>query len=115
MARSAEMLATLLGILQVGAAYIPLDLSHPAERLRRVLVDGPGGTGIRDGNRGRRIRRPACASRPSQRSSAIRFLPKGWSRFLYLSSVHERPSRILASWSASSGSRSMRAPRASSR
>lgn len=39
MTRSAEMLATLLGILQVGAAYIPLDLSHPAERLRRVLAD----------------------------------------------------------------------------
>jgi amino acid adenylation domain-containing protein/non-ribosomal peptide synthase protein (TIGR01720 family) len=34
-----EALAGLLGILQAGAAYVPLDPTYPAERLARMLAD----------------------------------------------------------------------------
>jgi amino acid adenylation domain-containing protein len=38
-ARSPETLGALLGILKVGAAYVPLDASYPDERLRFMLED----------------------------------------------------------------------------
>jgi amino acid adenylation domain-containing protein len=37
--RSPELVAALLGVLKAGAAYVPLDLSHPPERLAFVLAD----------------------------------------------------------------------------
>src|SRR5829696_9004834 len=37
--RSLEMLAGLLGILEAGAAYVPIDPSYPAERLELMLED----------------------------------------------------------------------------
>jgi amino acid adenylation domain-containing protein len=37
--RSLEMIVTLLGILKAGAAYLPLDLDYPTERLAFMLRD----------------------------------------------------------------------------
>ncbi|MEU9305757.1 amino acid adenylation domain-containing protein [Streptomyces sp. NPDC048269] len=37
--RSADLLVSLLAVLKSGAAYIPLDPTHPAERLAHVLGD----------------------------------------------------------------------------
>ncbi|HEU4454854.1 MAG TPA: amino acid adenylation domain-containing protein, partial [Longimicrobium sp.] len=37
--RSPEMLAAVLGVLKAGAAYVPLDPAHPAERMRMMLED----------------------------------------------------------------------------
>ncbi|HEY2617373.1 MAG TPA: amino acid adenylation domain-containing protein, partial [Acetobacteraceae bacterium] len=37
--RSAEAIAVILGILKAGAAYLPLDASHPAERLAFTIND----------------------------------------------------------------------------
>ncbi|PRY37289.1 non-ribosomal peptide synthase protein (TIGR01720 family)/amino acid adenylation domain-containing protein [Umezawaea tangerina] len=37
--KSIEMVATILGVLKVGAAYLPLDLSHPADRIAFMLED----------------------------------------------------------------------------
>jgi amino acid adenylation domain-containing protein len=39
MSRSARMVVALLGILKAGAAYVPLDLSYPEERLAFMLED----------------------------------------------------------------------------
>jgi amino acid adenylation domain-containing protein len=39
MERAAEPFAALLGIVRAGAAYVPLDTSHPAERLAGMLRD----------------------------------------------------------------------------
>jgi amino acid adenylation domain-containing protein len=36
--RSPEMLIALLGVLKAGAAYVPLDPSHPAERMASLLA-----------------------------------------------------------------------------
>jgi amino acid adenylation domain-containing protein len=37
--RSLEMVIAILGVLKVGAAYVPLDPAHPAERLYDILND----------------------------------------------------------------------------
>jgi amino acid adenylation domain-containing protein len=37
--RSVEMLAAVLGVLKAGCAYVPMDLSHPQERLRVLVED----------------------------------------------------------------------------
>lgn len=37
--RSAEMIVAILAVLKLGAVYIPLDPTHPAERLASVLDD----------------------------------------------------------------------------
>ncbi|MFC0063317.1 amino acid adenylation domain-containing protein [Umezawaea endophytica] len=37
--KSIEMVATILGVLKLGAAYLPLDLSHPADRIAFMLED----------------------------------------------------------------------------
>jgi amino acid adenylation domain-containing protein len=37
--RSTDLSAALLGILKTGAAYVPLDLDHPAERLAHMKAD----------------------------------------------------------------------------
>ncbi|MFC4526773.1 amino acid adenylation domain-containing protein [Dyella halodurans] len=37
--RSAEAIAVILGILKAGAAYLPLDANHPAERLAFTIND----------------------------------------------------------------------------
>ncbi|MEW2131539.1 non-ribosomal peptide synthase/polyketide synthase [Streptomyces sp. NPDC005435] len=37
--RSAELMVALLGVLKTGAAYLPLDLDYPADRLAYLLTD----------------------------------------------------------------------------
>jgi amino acid adenylation domain-containing protein len=37
--RSAELIVTLLAVLKAGAAYLPLDIRHPRQRLELILSD----------------------------------------------------------------------------
>lgn len=54
MMRSSDLLVSLLGVLQAGATYVPLDPSYPAERLRFMLEDTAVGATLVD---------DACATR----------------------------------------------------
>lgn len=37
--RGLDLVVALLGIWKAGAAYVPLDTTHPADRVRRLLSD----------------------------------------------------------------------------
>ncbi|MDX2236199.1 MAG: LLM class flavin-dependent oxidoreductase [Hyphomonadaceae bacterium] len=41
--RSADLVATLLGVMRAGAAYLPLDPSYPPERTRNMVADSGAG------------------------------------------------------------------------
>jgi amino acid adenylation domain-containing protein/non-ribosomal peptide synthase protein (TIGR01720 family) len=48
--RSAGMIAAILGVLKAGAAYVPLDPAHPAERLAFTLEDSGASLVLTEGD-----------------------------------------------------------------
>ena len=48
--RSVEMVFALHGVWQAGGAYLPLDISHPAQRIADILEDAQ--TAMRDNHTG---------------------------------------------------------------
>ncbi|SFL53980.1 non-ribosomal peptide synthetase [Streptomyces pini] len=47
--RGADLVATLLGVLRAGAAYLPLDTGHPVDRNRWAVSDSAPATAVTDG------------------------------------------------------------------
>ncbi|MEV7042938.1 amino acid adenylation domain-containing protein [Amycolatopsis sp. NPDC051061] len=56
--RSADLVVALLAVLKTGAAYLPLDLNHPAERVELMLTDGDPHLVVADEGFGDRLVRP---------------------------------------------------------
>ncbi|HYQ62840.1 MAG TPA: amino acid adenylation domain-containing protein [Actinophytocola sp.] len=48
--RSVELVVALLAVLRCGAAYLPLDLNHPAERIELMLADARPHLVVSDGD-----------------------------------------------------------------
>jgi len=48
--RSAEMVMAVVGIVRSGAAYVPLDLSHPPDRRAMILADAGARLVVSDGS-----------------------------------------------------------------
>ncbi|MFE2044755.1 amino acid adenylation domain-containing protein, partial [Streptomyces sp. NPDC059477] len=53
--RSAELMVALLGVLRSGAAYLPLDLDYPADRVAHMLADSGARTVIALGDSAHRL------------------------------------------------------------
>jgi amino acid adenylation domain-containing protein len=62
--RSLDMMVALLGVLEAGGAYLPLDPSYPAERLRLMLEDAHAPVLVTHG--------PLAGSPPSGAGQAVR-------------------------------------------
>ncbi|MDQ7806472.1 amino acid adenylation domain-containing protein [Amycolatopsis sp. A133] len=56
--RSVDLVVALLAVLKTGAAYLPLDLNHPAERLELMLADAAPHLVIAGEGFGERLVRP---------------------------------------------------------
>ncbi|MEV6645772.1 amino acid adenylation domain-containing protein [Amycolatopsis sp. NPDC051371] len=56
--RSADLVVALLAVLKTGAAYLPLDLNHPAERVELMLTDAAPHLVIAEDGFGDRLVRP---------------------------------------------------------
>ncbi|HEX2189199.1 MAG TPA: amino acid adenylation domain-containing protein [Longimicrobiaceae bacterium] len=71
MERGPDMVAALLGVLKAGAAYVPVDPAHPADRVRYVLEDSGaklviGDDGVDPSPPGPLSRRVAGPSEPGE-------------------------------------------------
>ena len=62
--RSVDMVVALFAVLRAGAAYLPLELDHPVDRLAVMLDDAAPGAAARRRPRraGCRGRRPCCST-----------------------------------------------------
>ncbi|WP_436386012.1 amino acid adenylation domain-containing protein [Amycolatopsis sp. MEPSY49] len=56
--RSTDLVVALLAVLKTGAAYLPLDLNHPAERVELMLADADPHLVIAEAGFGDRLVRP---------------------------------------------------------
>ncbi|MFI9382630.1 amino acid adenylation domain-containing protein [Kutzneria sp. NPDC052558] len=64
--RSVELVTAILAVLKTGAAYLPLDLNHPAERIALMLTDAAPHLVIAEDGFGDRLVRPdATGPEPS--------------------------------------------------
>ncbi|MCC4598321.1 amino acid adenylation domain-containing protein, partial [Xanthomonas campestris pv. phormiicola] len=77
LARSADLIVAELAILKCGAAYVPLDIEHPAQRMRRildecgaVLVISDSASGVPNGNAARVDMDRVDADGPTHAASA---------------------------------------------
>ena len=64
MGRSAELVTTLLAVLKTGAAYLPVDPSYPAERVRFTLRDAGPVLVVADAGSAASLPEPGPASVP---------------------------------------------------
>jgi amino acid adenylation domain-containing protein len=119
--RSVDLVVTLLGVLESGAAYLPLDPDHPAERLDDLLADaaprvivthaatasrlptalrtGPGAAGgAAGGPRARRLDldadREAIARQPGRAPDVV-VSPDDLAYVLYTSGSTGRPKGVM--------------------
>ncbi len=72
--RSPQLVVALLAVSKAGAAFLPLDLDYPADRLAFMLADSAAALRADDARRSRALRRPrrAGARRPGARVAARR-------------------------------------------
>ncbi len=101
--RTPEMLAALLGILKTGAAYVPLDPTHPQDRLSFILSDAKVAAIIIEENlqtlvEGQSARRLALDAGASSRSAhanpGIDIVPTDPAYYMFTSGTTGRPKGV---------------------
>lgn len=74
--RSIEMLSAVLGVLKSGAAYLPLDLKYPRERLAYMLKDSGARIVLTDHDSQSKLSECKCLKRCEVKSLLDRPVPK---------------------------------------
>ena len=104
MNRGADLLPLLLGIWQAGAAYVPLDPTHPDERLRYIASDANLGLIVTDSDQADALGIPTTTCREltgTGASSSGRFpLPQNAAYLIYTSGSTGKPKGVTVSHGA---------------
>lgn len=112
MRRTPRLIAALLGVLQTGAAYLPLDPGYPAERLDFMLTDSGAGLLLTDSEAAGRLafagvrldllaaEAAAPAPAPAPARPLRRDAPAGLAYVLYTSGSTGRPKGVMLGHSA---------------
>jgi amino acid adenylation domain-containing protein len=97
--RSPDLVVALLAVLRAGAAFLPLDPEHPAERLSVILGDAQVQVTISDSTRepflaaaGQLVVHPGDSEEPPLRHNAM---PSGLAYAVYTSGSSGRPKGVL--------------------
>ncbi|MEV4500277.1 amino acid adenylation domain-containing protein, partial [Micromonospora arborensis] len=84
--RSVDLVVTLLAVLKTGAAYLPVDPDHPAERIAAMLADAAPAVVV-DG--------PVDASMMDDGNLAVDVLPENPAYVIYTSGSTGRPKGVV--------------------
>jgi amino acid adenylation domain-containing protein len=90
--RSAGMIAAMLGILQAGGAYLPIDPAYPGERIDYMLTDSGAGLVM---DRERCILPPPQAEPPGRKVRITPASPASLAYVIYTSGTSGRPKGTL--------------------
>jgi len=90
--RSVELVTAILAVLKTGAAYLPLDLNHPAERIELMLTDAAPHLVIASDGFGDRLVRPDATGPEPVRWPAIH--PDNPSYVIFTSGSTGRPKAV---------------------
>ncbi|MEU8139115.1 amino acid adenylation domain-containing protein, partial [Streptodolium elevatio] len=109
--RSADLPAALLAVLRAGAAYLPLDLNQPRERVALMLADArpelvlcdaatPGDLPVPPGTRQVRIDLPALGEAPSGVPTTTAVAPGAAAYVIFTSGSTGRPKAVVGTQAA---------------
>ncbi|MEV0537527.1 amino acid adenylation domain-containing protein, partial [Kitasatospora sp. NPDC050463] len=73
--RGIDMFVGLVGILQAGAAYVPINPDHPADRVRRIVDNARMATAVTEPSAGRLFPEQVTTVFPAELADDLRALP----------------------------------------
>ncbi|WP_293128195.1 non-ribosomal peptide synthetase [Microcoleus sp. bin38.metabat.b11b12b14.051] len=104
--RSLEAIVAILGIIKAGAAYLPLDLNYPQERLNFMLADAGVSILVTQQHLAKNLTAPECAvvcvdsdrehiARQSPANLTLDIIPENLAYVIYTSGSTGKPKGVL--------------------